>query len=93
MKIQDIIGQIEHAEGRVSHKYLFSLLNDGLDEIAEKTRNNTQSATTKLVKNQRWTTLDVSNVIDVYRVEIKDSDGKYRQIPRLVGEIPIGDES
>ena len=93
MKIKDIIGQIEHSEGRISHKYLFSLLNDGLDEIAEKTRTNTQSATTKLEKGVRFVTLDLGNMIDVYRVEVKDSDGKYRQIPRVVGEISIGDES
>ena len=93
MTIKDIIGQIEHSEGRVSHKYLFTLLNDGLDEIAEKTRTNTQSATTKLVTNQRFITLDLGTMIDIYRVDIKDSEGKYRAIPRLVDEISIGDET
>jgi len=94
MKVKDLIGQIEHSLGRQSHNYLFSLLNDGLDEIAEKTRTNTQSATTTLPGNgQRWITLDLGNMIDVYRVEVQDSAGKYRLIGKLMGEISIGDEA
>ena len=68
-------------------------MNDGLDEIAQTARANTQSATTSLVQNQRFITLDLANVIDVYRVEVLDSDGKYRTISRMIDEIEIGDET
>ena len=93
MKVKEIISQIEHALGRQSHNYLFSLLNDGLDEIAEKTRTNTQSATTNLETGKRWVTLDLANMIDVYRVEILDEGYKYRASARLIGDIEIGDET
>tara|TARA_Y100000310_G_scaffold73897_1_gene70037 strand:- start:3178 stop:3462 length:285 start_codon:yes stop_codon:yes gene_type:complete len=94
MKIKDLVGQIEHSLGRQSHNYLFSLMNDGLDEIAEKTRTNTQSSYTTLTGGgQRWVTLDLGNMIDVFRVEVQDSSGKYRLIGKLMGEIQIGDEA
>lgn len=93
MKVKDLIGQIEHALGRQSHKYIFALMNDGLDEIAQSSRTNTQSATTSLAKGVRWVTLDLANMIDVYRVEVKDNEGKYRQIARLTSPPTIGDET
>tara|TARA_Y100000401_G_C8320631_1_gene225051 strand:+ start:994 stop:1275 length:282 start_codon:yes stop_codon:yes gene_type:complete len=93
MKIKDLVSQIEHSLGRKSHKYLFSLMNDGLDEIAQTARTNTQSATTSIVSQQRWITLDLANMIDVYRVEVLDSEGKYRRIARLTSPPEIGDES
>lgn len=93
MKVKDLVAQIEHSLGRQSHKYIFSLMNDGLDEIAQSSRTNTQSATTSLVQNQRWTTLDLANVIDVFRVEVLTSEDKYREIPRLTSPPNIGDES
>ena len=46
MKVKDIIGQLEHTYGRKSHKYLMSLINDGLDEIAQTGKANVVSATT-----------------------------------------------
>ena len=93
MKVKDLVGQIEHSLGRKSHKYLFSLMNDGLDEIAQSSRMNTQSATTSIVQNQRWITLDLANMIDIYRVEVQDSEGKYRAIARLTSPPEIGDET
>ena len=33
MKVKQLVGLIEHAYGRKSHKYLMNLLNDGLDDI------------------------------------------------------------
>jgi DUF1365 family protein len=91
MKVKDIIGQLEHTYGRKSHKYLMSLINDGLDEIAQTGKANVVSATTGLEKNQRWYLLDNKNMIDVTRVEVLDDKGDWRQIPRLASEPEIGD--
>ena len=59
-----------------------NLLNDGLDDIAQTARNNTAIDTTELVKGQRWYTLNNLVMIDVQKVEILDSDLKWRQLPR-----------
>ena len=82
MKVKQLVGLIEHAYGRKSHKYLMNLLNDGLDDIAQTARNNTAIDTTELVKGQRWYTLNNLVMIDVQKVEILDSDLKWRQLPR-----------
>jgi len=92
MKVKQLVGLVEHAYGRKSHKYLMNLLNDGLDDIAQTARNNTSIDTTSLIKGQRWYTLNNLVMIDVQKVEILDSDLKWRQIPR--GSAPeIGDEN
>ena len=52
MKVKQIVGLIEHAYGRKSHKYLMNLLNDGLDDIAQTARNNTSIDKTALVKGK-----------------------------------------
>ena len=82
MKVKQLVGLIEHAYGRKSHKYLMNLLNDGLDDIAQTARNNTAIDTTELVKGQRWYTLNNLVMIDVQKMEILDSDLKWRQLPR-----------
>ena len=82
MKVKQLVGLIEHGYGRKSHKYLMNLLNDGLDDIAQTARNNTAVDTTELVKGQRWYTLNNLVMIDVQKVEILDSDLKWRQLPR-----------
>ena len=93
-KVQSIISQIEHVMGRKSHKYLMELMNDALDDIAAQVMYRRQTATEELVKNKRWYTLNTSTMMDVIRVDIEDSDGKYRSIPRLVtNEVSISDES
>ena len=93
MKIKDLVGQIEHTHGRKSHKYLMGLINDGLDEIAQTARANTTSAGTQLETNQRWYALDESAMIDVFRVEVLDSEGDLRTIPRLSSLPNIGDDT
>ena len=92
MKVKDVIGQIEHTYGRKSHKYLMSLMNDGLDEIAQVGKMNTKNSKTSLVKDQRWYTLLNSEMIDIWRVEVLDNDLAWRQIPRLTSIPEIGDE-
>lgn len=69
-----------------------SLMNDGLDEISQVGKMNTKNSKTSLVKNQRWYTLLNSEMIDVWRVEVLDSDLAWRQIPRLMSIPEIGDE-
>ena len=91
MKVKDIIGQLEHTYGRKSHKYLMSLINDGLDKIAQTGKANVVSATTMIETNKRWYLLDNKNMIDVTRVEVLDDKGDWRQIPRLASEPEIGD--
>jgi len=93
MKVKQIVGLIEHAYGRKSHKYLMNLLNDGLDDIAQTARNNTSIDKTALVQGQRWYTLNNLAMIDVQKVEILGDDLKWRQIPRSTSGPEIGDES
>ena len=92
MKVKQIVGLIEHAYGRKSHKYLMNLLNDGLDDIAQTSRNNTSIDKTALVKGKRWYTLNNLAMIDVQKVEVLSSDLKWRQIPRSTSGPEIGDE-
>jgi len=92
MKVKDLVGQIEHNYGRKSHRYLMGILNDGLDEIAQTAMANTTSAGTQLTTGQRWYALDESAMIDVFRVEVLDSNLDLRSIPRLTSHPNIGDD-
>ena len=82
MTAQQIISQIEKLVGRQPEAYMLQLINDALDDIASVKQNYTTSATTDLKKKQRWYALD-DTVIDVMRVEIKDSNDRYVMIPKL----------
>lgn len=93
MKVKQIVGVLEHTDGRKSHKYLMNLLNDGLDEIAQISLNNLEVYTTSLEKGKRWYGLNNVSMIDVTRVEVKTDEDKWRMIPRISGDIEIGDES
>ena len=91
MKVKQLVGQIEHTFGRKSHAYLITLLNDGLDDISQTAMANTKQANTPLVTDQRWYDLLVSEMIDVFRVEVLDDKLKWRRIPRLTNTPEIGD--
>lgn len=93
MKIKQIIGTLEHTYGRKSHKYLMNLLDDGLDEISQISKNNIGTSTTSLETGKRWYTLNNVTMIDVSRVEVKTNDDKWRSIPRITSSIEIGDNS
>jgi hypothetical protein len=82
MTAQQIISQIEKTFGRQPEQYMFQLINDALDDIASNKQNYTTSAITDLKKKQRWYVLD-DTVIDVMRVEIKDTNDRYVMIPKL----------
>ena len=82
MTAKNIIEQIEKLFGRQQEQYMFQLINDALDDIASNKRNNTISKTTNLIGYDRWYTLS-DDVIEVERVEIKDTNDRYVMIPKL----------
>ena len=83
MTVKNIIEQTEVMFGRQSEKYMFSLINDALNEVASKRQHNLQSTNYDLKVKQRWYTI-ADSIIDIVKVEIKDTDGRYVRIPRLV---------
>jgi hypothetical protein len=82
MTAKNIIEQIEKLFGRQQEQYMFQLINDALNDIASNKRNYSESKTTDLVGYDRWYTLH-DNVIDIERVEIKDTNDRYVMIPKL----------
>ncbi len=67
------------------------IMNEGLDEIAQTARMNSQSASEKIATGQRWYKL-ADAMVDVKSVEIVSSDGEWIKIPRMTGEPNIGDD-
>ena len=82
MTSKNIIDQIEKIFGRQPEQYMFQLINDALDEISSKKMNNTESKTTNLIGFDRWYTLS-DDMIQIDRVEIKDTNDRYVMIPKL----------
>tara|TARA_R100001086_G_scaffold222474_1_gene139995 strand:- start:572 stop:907 length:336 start_codon:yes stop_codon:yes gene_type:complete len=82
MIAKNIIDQIEKMFGRQPEQYMFQLINDALDEISSKKMNNTESKTTDLIGHDRWYTL-TDEMIQIERVEIKDTNNRYVMIPKL----------
>ena len=82
MTVKDIIEQVEVIGGRQSASYMFRLINDGLNEISASKQAYTVSNTTDLEVKKRWYELS-DQVIDLIRIEIKDTDGRYIMIPKL----------
>ena len=82
MKVKDMLGQIEKLFGRVPENYMLALINDGLEEIGITKQHKVDASKVDLVQNQRWYQLE-DDVIDIIRVEIKDTDDRYVMIPKL----------
>ena len=82
MTVKNIIDQVEKMFGRQSEQYMYQLINDALDDIASNKRNYTVSSTTDLEEKKRWYEL-TDSVIDIVRVEIKDTNDRYVMIPKL----------
>ena len=82
MTAKNIIEQIEKLFGRQPEQYMFQIMNDALDDIASHKRNNTVSKTTNLIGYDRWYTLH-DDVIDIQKIEIKDTNDRYVMIPKL----------
>ena len=82
MTAKNIIEQIEKLFGRQPEQYMYQLMNDALDDIASNKRNNTTSKTTTLIGYDRWYKLH-DDMIEINRVEIKDTNDRYVMIPKL----------
>ena len=82
MTVKQIISQVEILFGRQPEAYIIQLVNDAFDDIASNKQSYTVSSLTDLKKKQRWYSLD-DQVIDVMRVEIKDTNDRYVMIPKL----------
>ena len=82
MTAKQIIDQVEKLFGRQPEQYMFQLINDALDDIASTKQHYTVSKTTNLIGYDRWYTIS-DDVIDIDRVEIKDTNDRYVMIPKL----------
>ena len=82
MTVRDIISQVERIFGRQSEQFIYRLINDGLLDIASKKQHYTVSSTTDLEFKKRWYEMS-DQVLDITRVEIKNTDGRYVMIPKL----------
>ena len=82
MKVRDIIGQLESLFGRKPEKYMMRLINDALLEMSSKKRVYKRHKRFDLVGYDRWYEL-TDDIIDVIRVEIKDTNNRYVMIPKL----------
>jgi hypothetical protein len=79
MKVKDVIASVERSFGRQQHKYIMSLINEGLTamgSLREGTR------TMNLTSGQRFYNLN-DEESDITRVAIADEDSDYTQIPLL----------
>jgi hypothetical protein len=93
MTVKDIISQIEMIYGDKPHRYLMRLINDCLLDMSSEIQQFSKTAKKTLTQYQRWYPVkdfaDVNgqgatDIIDIYRVEILDSDSRYNIIPKLV---------
>ena len=82
MKVKDVISQIEKVVGRAPERYILALINDGLEEIGITKQHKRDEVKIDLIEDQRWYPID-DEVIDIVRVEIKDTNDRYVMIPKL----------
>ena len=97
MKAIDIIKVIERQFGRQSHSYIMQLINEALLDVANKRKDNEETAVTSLMEGQRYYPLP-KNLIKIETVSIKrqDDDGttRFLEIPEISkASIKIGDET
>ena len=82
MTAKHIIDQIERMFGRQPQEYMIRLMNDALIDMSSKKQEYTVSSTADLEQYKRWYGLD-DQVIDIVKVEIKDTNDRYVRIPKL----------
>ena len=82
MTVKNIIEQVEQIFGRQPEKLMLQLINDALTDISGEVKHYTRTSKTDLVSYQRWYELD-SKMIDIIKVEIKDTNDRYIMIPKL----------
>ena len=82
MNVKNLIQQVEYLMGRQPEKYMIQLINDALMDMSSKIQHYSTQKKQSLNPKQRLYDLD-DNVIDVFRVEILDTNDRYVMIPRL----------
>ena len=82
MDVKNLIQQVEYLMGRQPEKYMMQLINDALMDMSAKIQYYSTQKKQNLNEKQRWYPLDDS-VIDVFRVEILDTNDRYVMIPKL----------
>ena len=82
MKVKKVIEQVEHIFGRQSEGYMMQLINDALLDIGSTKQHLLEDIKMDLVEDKRWYELE-DNMIDITRVEVKDTNGRYVMIPKL----------
>ena len=82
MKVKKVIEQVEHLFGRQSEGYMIQLINDALLDIGSTKQHLLEDVKMDLVEDKRWYELE-DNMIDITRVEVKDTNGRYVMIPKL----------
>ena len=82
MKVKDIISQLENNMGRQPEGYIMRLINDALLDIAAERQHRIDDMKMDLVENKRWYEIE-DKMIDIIRVEIKDTNDRYVMIPKL----------
>ena len=82
MKVKKVIEQIEHIFGRQPEAYMMQLINDALLDIGSTKQHLLEDIKMDLVEDKRWYELE-DNMIDITRVEIKDTNDRYVMIPKL----------
>ena len=82
MEVKNLIQQVEYLMGRQPEQYMVQLINDALMDMSSKIQHYSLQKKQNLNQKQRWYDLDY-NVIDVFRVEILDTDDRYVMIPKL----------
>ena len=92
MTVKEIVSQVELLYGRKPEKYLLRLINDCLLDMSSEVQSYQKTAKETLTQYKRWYPLkdfsDVNgsattDIIDVFRVEVLDSDSRYNLIPKI----------
>ena len=82
MTVKDIVGQMENLFGRQSEAYVMRLINDAFLDMSPKVQHHTKISTQTLRSYKRLYDLD-DDVIDIFRIEIKDTNDRDVMIPKL----------
>ena len=83
MTVKNIVDQVELLYGRQSHKYVIQLINDALLDVASKKQHYQVESVIDLKKGIRWYDLP-ADCVDIVKVEILDTNGRYILAPKLV---------
>ena len=93
MTVKEVINQVEMLYGRQHHMYLKRLMNDALVDISSEAKHYKSTYSEALITDQRWYGIP-DGIIEVQRVDVLNSDGKYELVPFLSNydELLIGDD-